>query len=115
MDRLLRFLLRTFIRRGTFRLTTSRGTQIVFGDGTGKPVAVATRAAEWGVLLDPELRLGDAYMDGSFVVEQDSIADALAVVLGQNPTGIPKWAIPQWYLRYFYRRLQQFNPRRHSK
>ena len=117
MDRLLQFLLKTFIRRGTFRLTTSRGTQIVFGDGTGKPVAVrfATRDAEWGILLDPELRLGEAYMDGSFVVEQGSIADVLAVVLGQDRTGIPKWAKPQWYLRYFYRRLQQFNPRRRSK
>src|ERR1019366_8784411 len=96
---------------------TSRGTQIVFGDGTGKPVAVrfTTRAAEWGILLDPELRLGEAYMDGSFVVEQGSIADVLAVVLGQDRTGIPKWAKPQWYLRYFYRRLQQFNPRRRSK
>jgi cyclopropane-fatty-acyl-phospholipid synthase len=54
-------------------------------------------------------------MDGSFVVEQGSIADVLAVVLGQDRTGIPKWAKPQWYLRYFYRRLQQFNPRRRSK
>ena len=117
MDRLLQFLLKTFIRRGTFRLTTSRGMQIVFGDGTGKPVAVrfATRDAEWGILLDPELRLGEAYMDGSFVVEQGSIADVLAVVLGQDRTGIPIWAKPQWYLRYFYRRLQQFNPRRRSK
>ena len=117
IDRLLKFLLKTFIRRGTFRLTTSRGTQIFFGDGTGKPVAVrfATRAAEWGILLDPELRLGEAYMDGSLVVEQGSIADVLAVVLGQNRTGIPKWAKPQWYLRYFYRRLQQFNPRQRSK
>ena len=117
MDRLLQFLLKTFIRRGTFQLTTSRGTKIVFGDGTGKPVAVrfATRDAEWGILLDPELRLGEAYMDGSFVVEQGSIADVLAVVLGQDRTGIPIWAKPQWYLRYFYRRLQQFNPRRRSK
>ena len=117
MDRLLQFLLKTFIRRGAFRLTTSRGMQIVFGDGTGKPVAVrfATRDAEWGILLDPELRLGEAYMDGSFVVEQGSIADVLAVVLGQDRTGIPIWAKPQWYLRYFYRRLQQFNPRRRSK
>jgi cyclopropane-fatty-acyl-phospholipid synthase len=117
MDRLLQFLLKTFIRRGTFQLKTSRGTQIVFGDGTGKPVAVrfVTRNAEWGILLDPELRLGEAYMDGRFVVEQGSIADVLAVVLGQDRTGIPKWAIPQWYLRYFYRRLQQFNPRRRSK
>lgn len=88
MDRLLQFFLKTFIRRGTFRLTTSRGTKIVFGDGTGKPVAVrfATRAAEWGILLDPELRLGEAYMDGSFVVEQSSIADVLAVVFGQDRT-----------------------------
>jgi cyclopropane-fatty-acyl-phospholipid synthase len=117
MDWLLRFLLKTFIRRGAFRLTTSRGTQIVFGDGTGKPVAVrfATRAAEWSVVLDPELRLGEAYMNGSFVVEHGSIADVLAVVLGQNRPGIPKWAKLQWYLRYYYRRLQQFNPRRRSK
>ena len=34
MDRLLQFLLLTFIRRRTFRLTNSRVTQIVFGDGT---------------------------------------------------------------------------------
>ncbi len=117
MDRLLRFLLKTFIRRGTFRLTTSRGTVITFGDGSGKPVAVrfTTRAAELGILLDPELRLGESYMDGSFVVEQGSIADVLAVVLGQDRTGIPQWARPQWYLRFLYRRLQQFNPRGRSQ
>src|SRR5450756_2950994 len=54
-------------------------------------------------------------MDGSLVVEQGSIADVLAVVLGQERTSIPKWAKPQWYLRYFYRRLQQFNPRKRAR
>ena len=55
------FLLKTFIRRGTFRVTTSRGTVLTFGDGTGQPVSVrfATRAAEWGILLDPELKFGE--------------------------------------------------------
>ena len=38
MDRLLQFLLKTFVRRGTFRVTTSRGTIFTFGDGTGQPV-----------------------------------------------------------------------------
>ncbi len=116
MDRLLEFLLKTFIRRGTFRVTTSRGTVFTFGDGTGRPVSVrfATRSAEWGILLDPELKFGESYMNGSFVVEQGSIADVLAICLGQN-TDIPHWAWLQTWLRYLRRRLSQFNPRPRSR
>ena len=116
MDRLLQFLLKTFIRRGTFRVTTSRGTVLTFGDGTGRPVSVrfASRAAEWAILLDPELKFGESYMNGTFVVEQGSIADVLAIALGQN-SDVPHWARPQWLVRYLYRRLQQFNPRRRAR
>jgi cyclopropane-fatty-acyl-phospholipid synthase len=116
MDRLLRFLLKTFIRRGTFILTTSRGTSMTVGDGTGTPVAVrfVTRAAEWSILLDPELKLGEAYMNGTFVVEEGTIADVLFIVLGQN-SEIPQWARPQWVLRYLARRLAQFNPRKRAR
>jgi cyclopropane-fatty-acyl-phospholipid synthase len=116
MDRLLRFLLKTFVRRGTFKVTTSHGTSFTFGDGTGKPVAVrfTTRAAEWGILLDPELKFGESYMNGSFVVEQGTIADVLAIVLGQN-SELPHWARPQLTLRYLKRRLSQFNPRRRAR
>jgi cyclopropane-fatty-acyl-phospholipid synthase len=116
MDRLLRFLLETFIRRGTFRVTTSRGTVLTFGDGSGQPVSVrfTSRAAEWAILLDPELKLGECYMDGTFVVEQGTIADVLAIALGQN-SDVPHWARPQWLLRYLGRRLQQFNPRNRAR
>jgi cyclopropane-fatty-acyl-phospholipid synthase len=116
MDRLLRFLLKTFVRRGTFRVTTSRGTVLNFGDGTGQPVSVrfASRAAEWGILLDPELKFGEAYMNGTFVVEEGSIADVLAIMLGQN-SELPHWARPQWVLRYLARRIKQFNPRRRAR
>ena len=116
MDRLLRFLLKTFIRRGTFRVTTSRGTVLTFGDGTGRPVSVrfASRAAEWGILLDPEMKFGESYTDGTFVVEQGSIADVLAICLGQN-TDVPHWARLQGILRYLYRRFEQFNPRTRSR
>jgi cyclopropane-fatty-acyl-phospholipid synthase len=116
MDRLLQFLLKTFIRRGTFRVTTSRGTVFTCGDGTGQPVAVrfASRAAEWGILLDPELKFGEAYMNGAFVVEQGSIADALAICLGQK-SEVPQWARPRSLLRFIKRRLQQFNPRRRAR
>ena len=116
MDRLLQFLLETFIRRGTFRVTTSRGTVLTFGDGTGQPVSVrfVSRNAEWGILLDPELRFGESYMNGTFVVEQGSIADVLAICLGQN-SQVPHWARLQGFLRYLNRRLSQFNPRARAR
>ena len=112
MDRLLQFLLKTFIRRGTFRVVTSRGTVFTCGDGTGRPVSVrfASRAAEWGIVLNPELKFGESYMDGTFVVEQGSIADVLAITLGQGADA-PPWARPLGLLRFLRRRLIQFNPR----
>jgi cyclopropane-fatty-acyl-phospholipid synthase len=116
MDRLLQILLSAFIRRGTFRLTTSRGKTFTFGDGTGAPVSVrlTTRAAQLGILSDPELKFGEAYMDGTLVVEQGTIADLLAIVLGQGIEA-PNWARPQWLLRYVARRTAQFNPRRRAR
>jgi len=116
MDRLLQVLLGTYLRRGDFTLTTSRGRTFRFGDGTGTPVAVrlTSPAAGWGLILDPELKFGEAYMDGTLVVEQGSIADVLAIALGQK-SELPQWARPQWILRYLARRLAQFNPRKRSR
>jgi cyclopropane-fatty-acyl-phospholipid synthase len=116
MDRLLQFLLKTFIRRGTFKVTTSRGTRFTAGDGTGRPVAVrfTRRSAEWAILLDPELKFGESYMDGGFVVEEGTIDDVLAIALGQK-SELPQWARPQWVIRFLARRLAQFNPRRRAR
>ena len=114
MDRLLRAALERFIRAGNLRVTTAGGSTFTLGDGTGTPVAIrfTTRAAERGVLIDPEVKFGEAYMDGTVVVEQGSIAEVLAVVLDQCVGGkTPFWARTQWLLRYIHRRLQQFNPR----
>ena len=60
MGRVLQAVLRSFMRRGTLRVTTSRGKVLEFGNGTGTPVAVrfTTRTAELAVLLDPELAVG---------------------------------------------------------
>jgi len=113
MDRLLRAALKRFIRAGNLRVTTAGGSTFTLGDGTGTPVAIrfTTRAAERGVLIDPEVKFGEAYMDGTVVVEQGSIAEVLAVVLDQCVGGKPPfWARTQWLLRYLHRRLQQFNP-----
>jgi len=114
MDRLLRVALEKLIRAGNLRVTTADGSTFTLGDGSGAPVAIrfTTRAAQRNILIDPELKFGEAYMDGGVVVEQGSIADVLAIALGQDRDGRPPaWARPQWLVRYLYRRLTQFNPR----
>lgn len=117
MNRLLLTLLRRFIRRGSFRLTTAKGVTYKFGDGSGAPVAVrfTTAKAQRAVLLDPELKLGEAYMDGTLVVEQGSIADVIAVLLRQERFSAPSWAKPPRFMRYLFRRLQQFNRRKRAR
>jgi cyclopropane-fatty-acyl-phospholipid synthase len=116
MDRLLRYFLQQFIRRGAMTFTTASGAKFTCGDGTGEPVSVRflTTNAERRILFDPELGLGEVYMDGTFVVENGSIADALAILLDQ-PEILPRWAKLQWWLRYLVRHAQQFNPRGRSK
>ena len=91
MDRLLRYFLQQFIRRGAMTFTAAGGTKFSCGNGTGKPVSVRflTADAERRVLLNPELALGEVYMEGTFVVENGSIADALAILMDQ-PDILPR-------------------------
>src|SRR5947209_5689744 len=112
MDRLLRYFLGQFIRRGSMTFTAASGAKFTCGDGTGKPIAARflSRRTERRILLNPELALGEAYMDGTFVVEDGSIADALAILLDQ-PEMVPRWARLQWSLRYLARHIRQLNLR----
>ena len=116
MDRLLRYFLQQFIRRGAMSFTTASGAKFSCGDGTGQPVSVRflTTDAERRVLLNPELALGEVYMEGTFVVENGTIADALAILMDQ-PDIVPRWAKLQWWLRYPVRHVRQFNLRSRSK
>jgi len=117
VDRLLLILLRRFIRHGSFTVTTAAGSTYTFGDGSGLPIAVrfTTAKAQRGMLLDPELKLGEAYMDGTLIVEQGSIADVLAILLRQERIAAANWAMPSRLVRYLLRRLQQFNWRARAR
>jgi cyclopropane-fatty-acyl-phospholipid synthase len=117
VDRLLPMFLGRLIRRGSFTVTTAAGKTYTFGDGSGPPIAVrfTSAKAQRSVLLDPELKLGEAYMDGTFVVERGSIADALAILCGQARVASPIWALLPRLMRYLFRRLQHFNPRSRAR
>jgi cyclopropane-fatty-acyl-phospholipid synthase len=117
MDRLLSIFLSRFIRQGSLDVTTAAGNVYTFGDGSGAPVSVrlTNATAQRAVLLDPELRLGEAYMDGSLVVERGSIADLLEILFRQERIAAPTWALPPRAIRHSFRRVQQFNPRSRSR
>jgi len=113
MDRLLRALITRLIRHGRLSVTSASGTTMTCGDGAGPPIAVrfTSRRAEFAVLIEPGLKLGEAYMDGTLVMERGSIADLLEVVMSGEYGHIPRWTHPIDALRLARRWLKQFNLR----
>jgi cyclopropane-fatty-acyl-phospholipid synthase len=116
MERLLRYFLRQFVRRGAITFTTASGEKFSCGDGTGPHIFLhfLTTEAERRVLRNPELALGEIYMEGNLIVGNGSIADALAILMDQ-PEVVPSWGKPQSWMRYMARHLRQFNLRRRAK
>jgi cyclopropane-fatty-acyl-phospholipid synthase len=113
-DRLVRMAL-AHVQHGNLQVTTARGATFSFGDGTGTPIAVrfVTPAAQRAVVLDPDLKLGEAYMDGAFVVERGSIGDFVDLVLDKEAW--PAWTAPILALRYAWRRIKQLNLRARAR
>ncbi|MDQ0505422.1 cyclopropane-fatty-acyl-phospholipid synthase [Xanthobacter agilis] len=84
------------------------------------PLAVrfTTPAAERGILLDPELKLGQAYMDGTLVMEEGSVTDLLALLMAQPAACTSTTTVSAKLLfwgRKLLRRIDQFNPRGRSQ
>lgn len=114
MDRLLQIAFSSLVRHGQLRVTAASGASRDFGNGTGDPIAVrfTSKAAQSAVLLDPDLRLGEAYMDGTFVVEQGTIADFLDLVFrGMSEGGALPWTLPLTFARFIMHKVQQLNRR----
>ncbi len=112
MNRLLTNYVASVLRKGSLEIIDAKGTTHRFGDGSGETVRVrfTSKAAERSVILNPELKLGEAFMDGGFVVEKGTIYDFLAVVL-QNTGGTQRswWMRAIYRLRVWTRRFRQWN------
>ena len=103
---------------GDLQITTSDGATRSFGDRSGTPVAIRfkSRWAEHKVFLDPELRFGEAYVNGNVVVERGTIADVLAIILAQpEKAKPPSWVRIHNLVRYLRRRWQQLNSLRRAR
>jgi cyclopropane-fatty-acyl-phospholipid synthase len=118
MDRWLQRILAKLVGKGTLRVSTGPGRSFEVGDGTGEPVEVAFDSyfTLLSIMANPELKLGEAYMDGSMRMERGSIADFLDLVLSQAQDK-PPLAVGLLINAYHYviRRFVQFNPRGRAK
>jgi cyclopropane-fatty-acyl-phospholipid synthase len=108
-------LLDALVRHGTLVLTTpGAALPVRFGDG-GAPRVAMRITDRWTIarlLFDPEVELGEAYMDGRLVIEEGSIYDLLQLFLADaDPAprfGLAAHALAA--LRRSFRAATQFNP-----
>jgi len=115
---ILRRFLERAITEGALEIIGADGSINRFGDRTAEPVRLrfTSHEAERRVTLRPDPGLGEAFMDGGFVVEQGSIYDAI-MLLQEN---INRNSAPWWYdayenWRYVTRRIRQFNPPKRAR
>ena len=91
-------LLRSFIRTGSLTLTDSRGRVYQIGDGSppSQVIRLTRPSLGYTLALNPKLSLGEAYADGTLVIEQGSVAGFLTLLarnLGNLGPGHPvNWA-----------------------
>ena len=117
MYALLDRALKHVIKSGTLVITDARGMVHRYGDGSGDAVRVRlTDRATRRIAFNPDLALGEAYMDGELTLERGTIFDLLTLLL-KNLEGrkAPFGARVFDRLRILTKRLDQYNPMSRSK
>ena len=110
LDRVFRMVVKT----GTLRVTSPSGKAYTYGDETGTPVAIkiTSDAAARRIAIDPDLALGETYMDGGLVIEQGTAYDLIFLLIRNagNISDYPPLAQLLYKLRIWLKRRHQYNP-----
>ena len=114
---MLEFLLGPLLRHGTLTVIHADGSKEAFGAGEPRvAIRLHDRTAGLELLLHPDLKLGELYMNGRLTVEEGDIADLLALLMMNlgtaKPSGLHKLIRK---FRTLTRRFAQFNPANKSK
>lgn len=109
VDRMVRHLLRA----GTLEITYADGTVRRYGDGTAPGAAMVIRdpGLTKRIIRNPDLGIGEGYMDEAFTLRDDDLPGFLALVLENvAKSGLPWFEKPLAVWKYLGRRVAQFNP-----
>lgn len=95
------------IKQGALEITYPDGTVHHYGGLERRPVRARLQSRKWlrRLILNPRIAFGEAYMEGGFEVENDSIYDLLDLIW-KNILSAKHGSTPSGFLR----RITQFNP-----
>ncbi len=116
---LLSRVLHRLIREGQLVLRVANGAEQRFGDGSEPTVRIHIKDAATvrRLLLDPELALGETYMEGALSIAGDDVQGLLDLVtrntVHRTPLSFPARVLGG--LRHLRRRLDQANPEAASR
>ena len=115
---LLRAALNRLIRQGELVLIDAAGMVHRFGRPGQTPrvtLAIRDRALHWKLLINSQLRFGEAYMAGAIAIEEGTLRDFTELAARNIGSGsLLPVSIPSW-LRRAIRPLQQHNPVRRAR
>jgi len=114
---LLHLLFANFFRHGALGIIRANGRYQKFGeDEPDVVIRFKDSAAERQLVLNPDLKLGELYMDGRLILEKGDVAQLLALLMknlgSARPTGLHRLGRT---FRRLTRRLRQFNPASRAK
>ncbi|WP_191060327.1 SAM-dependent methyltransferase [Geminicoccus harenae] len=101
-------ILHSVVRVGSLHLIDGSGRTHEYGDGSLPrcTVRLGARHLDYMLALNPELSLGEAYMNGLLTVEEGTLFDLLEIA-ARNDSSKPAW---NSLLPRMMRRLRQSNP-----
>jgi cyclopropane-fatty-acyl-phospholipid synthase len=118
MKGLLHRFLGRAIKAGSLEIVDPEGTSRVYGDGRGEPVRIrfTSDRAVSNVVRNPDLKLGEEFVDGGFVIEAGTVYDFLYLILSNASDATLPWPmILTAGTRRTTRRVRQFNPPRRAR
>lgn len=112
-DYFLEKMLRRLIQDGALELVMPDGRHLRMGDTAAAPITVRLleKALPRKLVSNPELALGEGYMNGTLTIDGDDLHGLLGLLLGnrgKGRTGLPVQV--NLALRKLVRRVQQYNP-----
>lgn len=121
MSSLLQRALGSLVTRGALEVVTAQGARFVVGDEASASLAIrfTDTRAQWALLFDPEMQLGELYMAGRWVVERGTLYEVMALLIN-NLQNVENAKPNRWLeiidrLRFAHRRRNQRNDRRRSE
>jgi cyclopropane-fatty-acyl-phospholipid synthase len=117
-NRVLEHMLTPLVRSGSLTVVFPDGSPHRFGDGTRPEITVRLTEADLPkrLVLNPDLALGEAYMDGTLTIDGDDLHGFLGLLMRNADTGrLVWWRKVLERLAYMLRGFQMWNPMGRSK